>query len=90
LVQARPLRSAHERLILVLGIERGRQAVWVALRAIFKDLLISGLDPLEPERWPSRLFPEPAGERHGSFLVRNLVLGDVAVEIGGRSPRAAS
>ena len=54
--------------------------------AISKDLLIPGVDLLEAGHRAACLLGDPAGERLRPFLLRDVVLGDVAVEVGLECP----
>jgi hypothetical protein len=55
-----------------LRIERGRYRVELTLLARRKDLLVPGLDLLEPGRRFARALGDPAGERLRPLLLRDL------------------
>jgi hypothetical protein len=49
---------------------------------MLEDLLVAGLDLLEARHWPARALGDPVGERLRPVLLGDVVLGDVAVEVG--------
>jgi hypothetical protein len=61
--------------------ERGN-SVQFALLGVFEDLLVPGLDLLEPGHRAARLLGDPAGERLRPLFLRDVALCDVTVEVG--------
>jgi hypothetical protein len=64
--------------------------VKVTLLAILKDSLVSGLDLLEAGTGPAVRSAIQRAKSLRPVLLRDVVLGDVAVEVGWDDPRAAS